>query len=88
MKTKKGFVLRDVCGENIIVAEGIENIDFNSIISLNETAAYLWKTIGDKEFTVEDMAEMLTNEYEVDKATAQKDCQMLADKWMKAGIIE
>ena len=32
MKAKKGFKLRQICGENIIVADGIENIDFSSII--------------------------------------------------------
>ena len=48
MKTKKGFVLRNVCGENIIVAEGKENIDFTKIISMNETAAYLWKNVEGK----------------------------------------
>ena len=43
MKAKKGFKLRDVCGEKIIVAEGKENIDFSNIISMNESAAYLWE---------------------------------------------
>lgn len=41
MKKKSGFVLRQVCGENIIVAEGKENIDFSSIIAMNESSAYL-----------------------------------------------
>ena len=36
MKAKKGFNLRNVCGEQIIVAEGKENIDFSNIISMNE----------------------------------------------------
>lgn len=80
--------MRDVCGENIIVAEGIENIDFNSIISLNETAAYIWKNMDGKEFTVDDMVETLMQEYEVDKETAHNDCVTLADKWLEAGIIE
>lgn len=55
MRTKKGFELRNVCGENIIVAEGKENIDFSQIISLNESAAYLWKNIQDKDFNTEDL---------------------------------
>ena len=33
MKTKKGFVLRNVCGENIIVAEGKE-FDSDTLMSL------------------------------------------------------
>jgi hypothetical protein len=88
MKTKKGFVLRDVCGENVILAEGIENIDFNSIISLNETAAFIWRNVEGKDFDVEYMAEKLQEEYDVNKKTALKDCETLAAKWLEAGIVE
>ena len=49
MKAKKGFNLRQVCGEYIIVAEGDENIDFSNIISMNESSAFLWKEIKDME---------------------------------------
>ena len=40
MKTKKRFKLRTICGENIIVAEGIENIDDESRC-LGMSATYL-----------------------------------------------
>ena len=73
MKAKPGFNLRVVCGENIIVAEGEENIDFSNIISMNESSAYLWQNIQGKEFTHEDLVGLLTQEYEVDEATALKD---------------
>ena len=45
MRKKKGFELRDVCGEHVIMAYGMENIDFSKISSLNETAAFLWKAV-------------------------------------------
>ncbi|MCR5679708.1 MAG: PqqD family protein [Prevotella sp.] len=88
MKTKKGFSIRNVCGENIVVAEGIENIDFSRVISMNESAAYLWTKVSGTEFTVDTMVQLLLQEYEVDEATARKDAQTLADKWLEAGIIE
>lgn len=66
MKTKKGFVLRNVCGENIIVAEGKENIDFTKIISMNETAAYLWKNVEGKDFDPDTLKNLLMKEYEVE----------------------
>lgn len=88
MKTKEGFTLRNICGENIIVAEGLANIDFGNIISLNESAAYLWEKAKNQDFTVEDLAQWLTDEYEVDEAVAKADAQKLADKWKEAGIIE
>lgn len=88
MKTKKGFNLRQVCGENVIVAEGAENIDFSSIISMNESSAYLWNSIQGKEFGKNNLVELLTQEYEVDADTAAKDVDALVAQWMKAGIIE
>ncbi len=88
MKIKKGFELRVVCGENIIVAYGKENIDFNKVISLNESAAYLWKNIVDKDFTANTLASLLQQEYEVDAETAKKDAQALLDEWTKVGLVE
>lgn len=88
MKTKKGFNLRQVCGENVIVAEGAENIDFSSIISMNESSAYLWNSIQGKGFDKNNLVELLTQEYEVDADMAAKDVEALVAQWMKAGIIE
>lgn len=88
MKAKPGFNLRVVCVENIIVAEGEENIDFSNIISMNESSAYLWQNIQGKEFTHEDLVDLLTQEYEVDEATALKDVKALTELWLQAGIIE
>lgn len=89
MKTKKGFHLRQVCGENVIVAEGIENIDFSKIISMNESAAYLWQKVdGQDSFSAEDLARFLLEEYDVDEATAQADAQTVVQQWLEAGIAE
>lgn len=88
MKKKEGFRLRNVCGENVIVAEGLANIDFSKIISLNESAAYLWENVGDGEFSVDDLTTLLTKEYEVDEATAHADAEETAQQWVLAGIVE
>ncbi|MBQ4392786.1 MAG: PqqD family protein [Prevotella sp.] len=88
MKTKKGFNLRNICGENIIVAEGIENIDFSRIISMNESASYLWKNIQGQDFSSETLTQLLLEEYDVDEQTARNDADTLISKWLEAGIIE
>ena len=87
MKTKKGFRLRSICGENVIVAEGIENIDFSRIISMNDTSAYLWNNIQGKDFTEDDLVALLLSEYEVDEPTAKADVSGLVAKWKEAGIV-
>ncbi len=86
MRIKKGFELRKVCGENIIVAYGKENIDFNKVISLNESATYLWENIADKDFDAETLASLLQQEYEVDAETATRDAKALLDEWIKVGL--
>ena len=94
MKAKKGFNLREVCGEQIIVAEGLENIDFTNIISMNETSAFLWNSIQGKEFTPEDLAKLLCDNYWIDENTpldpaqALSDAEQVAKKWIEAGIVE
>jgi hypothetical protein len=88
MKTKKGFKLRTVCGENIIVAEGIENIDFSRIISMNDSAAYLWQKIQGTTFDADQLTSLLMEEYEVDEPTAKADVNTLIEKWLEAEIIE
>ena len=87
MRTKKGFNLRNVCGENIIVAEGVDNIDFSRIISLNESAAFLWKKVQDKDFTAEDLTSLLLDEYDVDEQTAKQDAETLLKQWQEAEIV-
>lgn len=88
MKIKDGFVLREMCGENIVAAEGIENINFNKLISLNESAAYLWRELIGKEFTTEEMAELLIVRYGIDKELAMTDSANLCEAWINVGIAE
>jgi hypothetical protein len=88
MKIKEGFVLREMCGENIVAAEGLQHINFNKLISLNSTAAFLWKALEGKEFTAESMAQLLVDEYGIDMELALKDSENLCKSWVEAGVAE
>ena len=89
MNLKKGFVLREVCGEKVIMGEGIGALDFGKLLCLNETAAWLWQQAeraGD--FTVESLTDALCDEYDVSKETALKDVAAIVDEWKKVNVIE
>ena len=88
MKIRKGFVLREMCGENIVTAEGLEHINFNKLISLNSTAAFLWNKVVGKEFTEAEMAQYLVEAYGIDMELALKDSESLCQAWINAGVIE
>lgn len=88
MKIKDGFKLRTLGTEYIVTAEGEKQINFNKIISLNSSAAFLWKNIEGRNFTAEDLADLLVGEYEVDRKRALEDSKIIAAKWIEAGIVE
>lgn len=89
MKIKNGFVLRQVCGENVIVGEGLGAVNFGKLLALNETAAWLWKQaqeLGD--FDAEKLAERLCEEYEVTTEQAQNDVTAILQQWQEVGVVE
>lgn len=88
MRIKKGFDLRDVCGESVIVAHGKENIDFSKVVSLNETATFLWKQVEGRDFTEDEMVKVLTEDYEVSEETARTDVHNLVTRWAEIGLLE
>ena len=88
MKINEGFELRTVCDENVIVAYGRKNIDFSKVISLNESAALMWREVVGKEFTEDDLVKILTDTYEVTEEQARKDVITLIGQWQEIGMLE
>ena len=89
MKIKEGFEIQNVCGEHIIVPTGAENVDYSKIISLNETAAYLWNGVAGKEsFTTDDMVQLLLEEYDVEESIALEDCELIVARWREMELLE
>lgn len=88
MKTRKGYTLRPLGKEFILVAEGLEAVDFSRMISMNESAAFLWKAVGDKDFEAETLVNLLMEEYDITREMAEKDVASLLQTWKEANIIE
>ena len=89
MRLRKGFVLREVCGERVIMGEGLGAINFGKLLALNETAAWLGQqaqAMGD--FTVESLAEKLCEEYEVEADEAKADVAEIIAEWQNVSVIE
>ncbi len=88
MRLRKGFELRQVCGENVLMAEGLDTIDFSKLVNFNETATFLWEEAGRQgDFTVKSLAEALCREYDVDEASAAADVEALVENWKEEGIL-
>lgn len=87
MKIKDGFILRQVADNYLVVAVGDAVKDFNGIINLNETGAFLWKIL-ESGATEEELVKKLTEEYDVDEETAKKDVGKFVAKLAEANLLK
>lgn len=87
MKIKKGFVVREVGGEHVVVPVGEMSKVFHGMINLNETGAFLWEFFSE-EHTVDEGVAALLGEYDVDEATARVDVEKFVETIEKNGFAE
>lgn len=88
MRIKEGFTLRTICGEHVVIGEGLAQVNFNKMLSLNGSAAYLWEQVKGKDFTVEDLVTLLTDKYEVSEDQARQDALKLVQVWQEQGVAQ
>ena len=87
MKLKENLVLREIAGEYMIVNPYNQSVDMTQVLSLNETAGWLWKQVEGKEFECEQLVDLLCEEYEVDRREAEADVRDLCQEWKKNGLL-
>ena len=73
MKIIEGFRLRDVMWQATVIGEGVNQVNFNKLITLNSSAAFLWKQVEGKDFDEKMLADLLVEEYGIDRELAEKD---------------
>ena len=74
MKIKEGFIIKKLGIGYIVVTVGNASKDFNGVIRLNETGAFLWKSIQDGADSREKLIQAMLERYEdLDQETAEKD---------------
>ena len=87
MKIKKGFVLRVVGGESVVVPVGEMSKKFHGMINLNETGAFLWNFFT-QDHTEEEGVDALCGEYEVAREQAAADVKKFADILINNGFVD
>lgn len=88
MRIKSGFVIREICGEKVVSGEGSDYVNFNKLVRLNDSAAYLLESVGPSEFTEESLADLLCVKYDVSPDVALSDVKAMCSKLKENGVIE
>ena len=79
--------VRKVAGENIVIMQSDNTVDMTKVVALNESALLVHERLTGKDFTVADVVRVLTDEYDVDEPTAQRDAEALVDSMRKEHLI-
>ena len=87
MKIKSDFILRKVADSYVVVPVGKLTLDFNGIINLNETGAFLFELLQ-KGAEREELIEKMLEEYEVSHEKAASDIDIFIQKVKEADVLE
>lgn len=87
MKISQGFILRKIAGQNIVVPLGVKTLDFNIMISLNDSGAFLWQQLQTDK-TEDQLLGALLEEYDIDEERASEDIKRFINKLEDAEILE
>ena len=87
MKARKGFVLRNIMGDNNLSPTGSMIKDFKGTVLMNDLSAFVWGKLQE-EITHDELLDAILAEYDVDRETASGDIEDLLTKFKDYGIIE
>lgn len=87
IRPRAGLQLRQVGRQHMIVEVCSDNVNMTDVYTLNESAALLWRRIGEGSFTVDELAAWLGDVYGLDKAAALADVVAQIEAWRGFGLL-
>lgn len=87
MKIPYEFVERTIAGEHFLVPVGEAAKAYKGLFALNELGAFIWKNIPQAENEAQ-LVDMVLDEYDVDRETAEKDAREFMEKLTTMGVVE
>ena len=87
MKIKGGFVLKAIADSYMVVPLGSYVKEFNSIIKLNESGAFLWSQL-ESEKNENELIDAMLSEYDIDEITAKNALDSFLSKLKENDLLE
>lgn len=86
MKIVKEFILREIAGECVLVPTGATSQEFNGMITISDTAKFIWENI-EKVDSLEEMIRMVLDTYEIDEETARRIRSLLSVRLWRMALL-
>lgn len=77
-----------MAGEYVIIKQGRYGADMTRVIALNATSNLLWQELQGRDFEVEDVVKVLTDNYDVERQVALTDAIEWMAKLEEADLVE
>ncbi|MDD3382642.1 MAG: PqqD family protein [Bacilli bacterium] len=87
MKIKKDYVLREIVDEYVVIPVKDAAINFNGMITLNESAKLLWESLIEEK-SEEDLIKVLCDEYQISKEEATIDVKDFINVLKENNLLE
>lgn len=87
MRLDNSMKVRNIAGCNVIIKQDTESEDMTSMISLNNSAMFVWDNIIGKDFSEETIAKLLTDNFMVSDSQAKTDATALVKQLKECGAI-
>lgn len=87
MKIKPGYLMKKVGDDYVVVSVDSKVVNFNSMISLNESGCLLWKKL-EEGCSEEDLVKVILNEYDIEEAIAKQDVEEFLANLRKHQLID
>ncbi len=88
MKFRKEYKVREIAGENVIIKQGRFGADMTRVIALNQSSLLLWNELQGRDFEIEDVVKVLTDNYEIDATVALTDAVAWVEKLKECELVE
>lgn len=88
MKFRKEYKVREIAGENVIIKQGRFGADMTRVIALNQSSLLLWNELQGRDFEIEDVVKVLTDNYEIDATVALTDAAAWVEKLKECELVE
>ena len=86
MKINPNYILRNIAGEHVVVPTGEEGVNFNGIITLNESGKLLFETLKTG-VQSKDLVDVLINKYDVNLSQAQEDVEAFLETLRSKNVL-
>lgn len=86
MKKTKGYLIKKLEDEYVVLPFGKKAEEVNEVISLSETAGFMYLH-ADEADSVDELAELVSKEYEAEKSVVYEDVESVVKTLRAKGLL-